>query len=258
MQQIVEIISSSQILSADLFVPCGGRPATVHISNVQNLFMKDKSGEASGNCKFKYIVEGANLFFTDQARVYLEQRGVHHFKDASTNKGGVTSSSLEVFVALCMDTEDHEANMTVKGIEEPPEFYKQYVENILEVVRSNASHEFTCMWEESQKHGTSKLDCTKMVSQKVNSIADFVRDNLDIHGKDKVLARHILASAVPPLLLSHVGLEKIIRNTPPNYLAALCAAWVASRFVYQYGLRSNEYSFYQFMDGIAHGGKSKL
>lgn len=251
----------SDFLQADLFVPCGGRPATVNIANVQSLFAKDKNGEASATCRFKYIVEGANLFFTDDARKYLEQRGVHHFKDASTNKGGVTSSSLEVFVALCMDPDDHEANMTVKGMEDPPEFYKQYVENILEVVRSNARNEFLRIWEESQGHGTSKLDCSKMVSQKVNSISDFVRDNLDVHGKDRVLARHILTSAVPPLLLSHVGLDKIIANTPPNYLAALCAAWIASRFVYQYGMRSNEYSFYQFMDGIAHGAadaRSKL
>eukprot|EP00746_Dinoflagellata_sp_MGD_P148899 gnl/MRDRNA2_/MRDRNA2_81029_c0_seq1.p1 gnl/MRDRNA2_/MRDRNA2_81029_c0~~gnl/MRDRNA2_/MRDRNA2_81029_c0_seq1.p1 ORF type:complete len:1108 (+),score=227.48 gnl/MRDRNA2_/MRDRNA2_81029_c0_seq1:107-3430(+) len=248
----------SDFLHADLFVPCGGRPATVNVANVPSLFALDKSGDASTTCRFKYIVEGANLFFTDDARKYLEQRGVHHFKDASTNKGGVTSSSLEVFVALCMDPDDHEANMTVKGMEEPPQFYQQYVENILEVVRVNARNEFLRMWEESLQYGTSKLECTKMVSQKINSIGDFVRDNLDVHGKDKVLARHILSIAVPPLLLSHVGLEKIMTNTPPNYLAALCASWVASRFVYQYGLRSNEYSFYQFMDGIAHGGKPKL
>lgn len=79
---------------ADLFVPCGGRPEAVNISNVADLFDED------GKCHYKYIIEGANLFLTQQARLYLEKRGVIVFKDASANKGGVTSSSLEVLAGL--------------------------------------------------------------------------------------------------------------------------------------------------------------
>ena len=79
---------------ADLFVPCGGRPEAVNISNVAELFDED------GKCHYKYIIEGANLFLTQQARLYLEKRGVVVFKDASANKGGVTSSSLEVLAGL--------------------------------------------------------------------------------------------------------------------------------------------------------------
>ena len=79
---------------ADLFVPCGGRPEAINISNVSQLFDED------GKCNYKYIVEGANLFLTQQARLYLEKRGVVVYKDASANKGGVTSSSLEVLVGL--------------------------------------------------------------------------------------------------------------------------------------------------------------
>ena len=43
------------------------------------------------------VVEGANLFFSDCARAALADAGIHVFRDASTNKGGVTSSLLEVF-----------------------------------------------------------------------------------------------------------------------------------------------------------------
>ena len=45
---------------------------------------------------FRWIVEGANLFITQEARLKLEEKGVVLFKDSSTNKGGVMSSSLEV------------------------------------------------------------------------------------------------------------------------------------------------------------------
>ena len=66
---------------ADLFVPCGGRPEAVNISNVAALV------DSEGKPNFKYVVEGANLFFTQQARLYLEKRKVILFKDSSANKG---------------------------------------------------------------------------------------------------------------------------------------------------------------------------
>ena len=43
--------------------------------------------DADGKPHFKYIVEGANLFLTQQARLHLEKRRVVLFKDSSANKG---------------------------------------------------------------------------------------------------------------------------------------------------------------------------
>lgn len=63
---------------ADLFNPCGGRPASITPQNVDKLF-DPKTGEK----KFKYIVEGANVFITDDARRVLEDRGVILFKDGT-------------------------------------------------------------------------------------------------------------------------------------------------------------------------------
>jgi Glutamate/Leucine/Phenylalanine/Valine dehydrogenase len=57
------------------------RPEAVNISNVAGLV------DSEGKPHFKYIVEGANLFFTQQARLYLEKRKVVLFKDSSANKG---------------------------------------------------------------------------------------------------------------------------------------------------------------------------
>ena len=60
-------------------IPC--RPEAVNISNVAALV------DSEGKPHFKYVVEGANLFFTQQARFYLEKRKVILFKDSSANKG---------------------------------------------------------------------------------------------------------------------------------------------------------------------------
>lgn len=61
------------------------RPEAVNISNVARLIDHD------GKPHFKYIVEGANLFITQQARLYLEKRRVVLFKDSSANKVRRTS-----------------------------------------------------------------------------------------------------------------------------------------------------------------------
>jgi len=55
----------------------------VNISNVAGLI------DANGKPHYKYIVEGANLFFTQQARLYLEKRKAILFKDSSANKGKI-------------------------------------------------------------------------------------------------------------------------------------------------------------------------
>lgn len=89
---------------ADLFVPCGGRcvnisfgvglviicfrPEAVNVSNMAALI------DAEGKPHFKYIVEGANLFLTQQARLHLEKRKVVLFKDSSANKGKYITTAI--------------------------------------------------------------------------------------------------------------------------------------------------------------------
>jgi len=103
-------------VECDIFVPCGGRPETINPYNYEKLFKKD------GTPRFKYIVEGANLFISESVRPRLQDKGIILFKDASTNKGGVTSSSMEVLAALALDDEDHKNNLRVQNDGSVPEF----------------------------------------------------------------------------------------------------------------------------------------
>ena len=48
-----------------------------------------------------------------EAREVIEKAGVVVFKDASANKGGVTSSSLEVLAALVLTDAEFHAHMAV-------------------------------------------------------------------------------------------------------------------------------------------------
>jgi len=100
---------------------------------------------SNGTPKFKYIVEGANLFISEGARKKLADSGIILFKDASTNKGGVTSSSYEVQAAMSLLDEEFMKLMTVQN-NEIPEFYKNYVVDICNSVEEKATMEFEYIW----------------------------------------------------------------------------------------------------------------
>jgi glutamate dehydrogenase len=51
-----------QSITADFFVPCGGRPESFNLENVDQMF------DADGKLRFPHIIEGANLFITEPAR----------------------------------------------------------------------------------------------------------------------------------------------------------------------------------------------
>ncbi|UCG39737.1 MAG: NAD-glutamate dehydrogenase, partial [bacterium] len=81
---------------ADLFIPAGGRPETIHEGNWAQFLAGD--GQPSSLA----IVEGANSFITPGAREELQRAGVVIMRDASANKCGVISSSYEVSANLLM------------------------------------------------------------------------------------------------------------------------------------------------------------
>lgn len=106
--------------------------------------------DADGKLRFPHIIEGANLFITEPARNVLQDAGCVLFKDASTNKGGVTSSSLEVLAALSFDDVGFKEHMAEDNGKFPA-FYKEYVKEIIERVESNARNEFEFIWAEHKR-----------------------------------------------------------------------------------------------------------
>ena len=119
-----------------------------------------------------------------------------------------------------------------------------------------------------------------MLSQKINSICDYVMGHLDLNGRDNALCKQILSMALPQcgsrssfvslsdsvlatillkccrrdsvsfscwfcrLLVNEFGLDSIIKHVSDNYLVAIVGSYLASRYIYKQGLDSNEFSFY--------------
>ena len=227
--------------AADLFVPCGGRPSSITINNWQN-YLDDK-----GHPRFKVIVEGANLFITQQARLRLEEKGVIIYKDASANKGGVTSSSLEVLASLAMTDEEYERMLCVKGKTISP-FRKKYISQILEIIRENARLEFDIIWKENETRKIPRCVLTDLISEKINLIKDAVGRSSLVN--DRSLFKKVTECCIPGVLVEEVGFSKITKRVPKTYLKALFASELASRYVYRYGLEANEVDFYGFVSAL--------
>lgn len=198
----------------DIFVPCGGRPESLNLNNVSSLI-------ADGKSLIPYIVEGANLFLTQDSKLRLEKAGCVLFKDASVNKGGVTSSSLEVLASLSFDDEGFAENMCVGPDGTKPQFYVDYVREVQETIKRNATLEFEAIWREHEETGIPR----SLLSDKL-SIAITKLDE-ELQGSelwDKVDLRHaVLRDALPNLLVEKIGLETMLKRVSSlTCLSPLC------------------------------------
>ncbi|PGH19057.1 hypothetical protein AJ79_00091 [Helicocarpus griseus UAMH5409] len=221
--------------SFDIFVPCGGRPESIDLSNVGRLI-------PNGKTTIPYIVEGANLFLTQDSKLRLEKAGCILFKDASVNKGGVTSSSLEVLASLSFDDKGFEENMCVREDGTIPPFYDAYVREVQETIQRNARLEFEAIWRENAETGMPR----SMISDKLSVAITKLDEELQkTELWDNITLREaVLRDALPKLLLEKIGLETILERVPINYLRSIFGSYLASRFVYEYGSSPSQFSFF--------------
>jgi len=222
----------------DLFVPCGGRPESIDLTSVSRII-------SGGKSNIPYIVEGANLFITQDAKLRLEKAGCILFKDASANKGGVTSSSLEVLASLSFDDKGFFENMCVGQDGTVPAFYQAYVKEVQETIKNNAMLEFEAIWREHEASGIPRSTLSDTLSVAITKLDEELQktelwNNLS-------LRQAVLQDALPNLLLDKIGYEKIIKRVPDNYLRAIFGSYLASRFVYEYGSNPSQFAFFDFM-----------
>jgi len=222
----------------DLFVPCGGRPESIDLSTANRLIV-------NGKCTIPYIVEGANLFITQDAKLRLEKAGCILFKDASANKGGVTSSSLEVLASLSFDDEGFIENMCVGADGSVPAFYKEYVEEVQEIIKRNARLEFEAIWREHERTGIPNSTLSDKLSVAITKLDEELQKTK--LWEDMELRRSVFRDALPKLLLEKIGLDKIMQRVPESYLQAIFGSYLASRFVYEYGSAPSQFAFFDFM-----------
>lgn len=187
----------------DMFVPCGGRPESIDLSSVHKLIVEGKSS-------IPYIVEGANLFITQDAKLRLEKAGCIVYKDASANKGGVTSSSLEVLASLSFDDQGFVENMCIRADGSAPAFYDDYVKEVQATIKRNAALEFEAIWREHQQTGVPRSTLSDTLSIAITKLDEELQKTELWNNVG--LRTSVLEDALPKLLLEKIGLDLIVQR----------------------------------------------
>jgi len=212
----------------DVFVPCGGRPESIDLSTVHKLIVDGKS-------TIPYIVEGANLFITQDAKLRLEKAGCIVYKDASANKGGVTSSSLEVLASLSFDEQGFIDNMCIKEDGTAPPFYDAYVKEVQATIKRNAALEFEAIWREHQQTGVARSTLSDTLSIAITKLDEELQKT-DLW-KNTELRKSVLEDALPKLLLDKLGMDTIIDRVsrPPPYFPTIAAYRIIRYLIITFG-----------------------
>ncbi len=209
-------------VEAEIFIPGGGRPYTLKENNWDKYLLPD------GRPSSLAIVEGANIFFTQEARQNLVDSGVIVIKDSSANKAGVSCSSYEIIACLTLS---------------PTEFSEikdEYVQQVLEIIRVNADKEAKLLFREWAKHKneTNLVKLSYAVSAAINSAKDHLRERLlllsdeDLHAKEYT---YVLMKHCPTVLVEKYS-NRILEKLPKAHKIAIICAYMASHLIYKEGL----------------------
>lgn len=205
-------------IHADAFLPCGGRPATIHGGNWKN-FLKD-DGTPSSNV----IVEGANLFLTPDARRELSNAGTLILKDSSANKCGVICSSFEVGACMLLNTEQF---MEIKEI---------FVEQVLIRLRDLARAEAELLARLHQHHPHLPLpEMSNRISKMMSRTADSINKHWDsMSDVQQLELQRLVTEHLPAILLETAG-DRLWTEMPTAYIRWMMVKSLAARMVYREG-----------------------
>ena len=210
-------------VQADAFVPCGGRPSTIHGANWQEFLGED------GTPSSRLVVEGANLFLTPEARSHLADAGVLIFKDSSANKCGVICSSYEIVASMMLSP--------VEFIEIKEVFVGEVLERLRLLARQEAELLARMLRRQPRLH---LPDASIRLSRTVIRVADAIEAALDqVDNRHLPLLQSVTRDHMPRILLERAT-DRLTKRVPEAYRRWLIAKSLAARIVYREGIEAVE------------------
>ena len=204
---------------SDVFVPAGGRPESINASNWSR-FLSPGGKPAS-----KLIVEGANLFITQDARRKLFEAGVVIIKDSSANKCGVICSSYEVIACLLITEQEF---LNIKDT---------FVAEVLDRLRRVARLEARLLFETgSTRPTTPHFELSILLSREINRVSTGLAARYpELERRHPELVTATVLGYLPPILARTAG-ERVWSRLPVDYRAQLVSTSIAAGLVYSEGL----------------------
>jgi len=210
------------------FIPCGGFKDTVNQGNVR-LFLDNFQ-------ELEFIVEGANVFFSDGARRHIATASrIKQIKDTTANKGGVFSSSIaEVLTAFLLgdDYEDKLLNdQTTRWA---------LIKDIMLLVERYAREETAMLIRLHEAQPEIPLfDLSQQSSEYIFALQAELEKALDRLPADGPLVGRILEQYIPAVLIDRLGLASIrtILDAPElqPYRNTIITKKLASLAFYRFG-----------------------
>jgi glutamate dehydrogenase len=204
---------------ADVFVPAGGRPQTIHNNNWRDYLKSD------GTPSSKVIVEGANLFLTPEARLRLGEAGCVVLKDSSANKCGVICSSFEITASHLLTEKEFLANKP------------RFVGEVLDRLRLLARAEAELLFREKSRNPSLQLpEVSVKLSRAMMRAQDAIEGVLDdLSPDDRALADGLVLEHLPPVL-RELAADRVATRLPVAYARSIVSSSLAARMVYREGL----------------------
>jgi glutamate dehydrogenase len=207
--------------TADLFLPCGGRPETIDATNWSRYFTADDTPSA------RVIVEGANSFISPEARNALQDRGVILIRDASANKCGVICSSYEIIANLLLSDEEFLADK------------EAYVHDVLAILTRRARDEAELIFtRHRQAEGRQRFtEISVEISQEINQWYARLFAFFQAHPTlaDEPEFRRVLLAHLPAFIERHEVFQNRPHRLPEKIKWAILAVEIATRIVYRGG-----------------------
>lgn len=209
-------------VEAEIFIPGGGRPYTLKESNWTKYLLPN------GKPSSLAIVEGANIFFTKEARQHLVDSGAVVIKDSSANKAGVSCSSYEIIACLTILPEEF---AQIKDI---------YVSQVLDIIRRNADNEAKLLFRSWQKNPTQTdlVHLSYDISAEINQAKDILLEKLNqLSDADLSSSKYtfVLLKHCPQILVEKYK-DRILEKLPRAHKIAILSAHMASHLIYKEGL----------------------
>jgi len=205
----------------DVFVPCGGRPETIHMGNWERLF------DNKGNATTRAIIEGANSFISPEAREKIQEKGIIILKDSSANKCGVICSSYEVIGGLLMNDREFLQNKDA------------YVQDVLKILEKRAVDESEVIFQRHKISDGMKLytDISDEISYEINELTDTVFTYLMTHPERLESPAYMKALLVhfPEFVQERKKYRDRIKDLPFKYRVAMVSSEIATQSVYHGG-----------------------
>jgi glutamate dehydrogenase len=208
-------------VSADLFLPCGGRPETIDDSNWMRLFSDE------GNPTARVIAEGANSYITPDARESLQKQGIIVLRDASANKCGVISSSYEIIANLLMT----EAEFLESKV--------AYVKDVLSILGRRSEEEAILIFGRWRDHDGTLLytEISDAISAEINTyyakLFTFFQGRPEL--VNEPLFQKVILQHLPEFIRDNRKYRGRVKKLPPKILYAILSSEIASSIVYRGG-----------------------